>query len=148
VLVYLDEAEKESSRQQRAWCLLPGTAETQTAGHLKYMCKYVYKLYIMYKVLHSVQYTVLHCSLCIVVLHTEYTEFWHCPLFPCWLAYWQVEDPSVLLGHCSRECTQAYLSTGISNLPQPAQGEVVLGHFSTNLASWSYTLLYMYIVHV
>jgi hypothetical protein len=49
---------------------------------------------------------------------------------------WQVEDPSGLLGHRSRECTPAYLSTGISNLLQPAQAEVVLGHLSTYLASW------------
>ncbi len=56
--------------------------------------------------------------------------------FPCWLAQWKVEDPSVLLGHHSRGCTPAYLSTGISNLLQPTQAEVVLGHLSTYLASW------------
>jgi hypothetical protein len=43
---------------------------------------------------------------------------------------------SVLLGHHCRECTPPYLSTGISNLLQPAQAEVVLGHLSTYLASW------------
>jgi hypothetical protein len=36
----------------------------------------------------------------------------------------------------SRECTPSYLSNGISNLLQPAQAEVVLGHPSTYLASW------------
>ncbi len=39
----------------------------------------------------------------------------------------------------SRECTQSYLSTGISNLLQPAQAEVVLGQLSTYLASLSAT---------
>ncbi len=34
------------------------------------------------------------------------------------------------------ECTPPYLSTGISNLLQPAQVEVVLGQPSTYLASW------------
>jgi hypothetical protein len=36
----------------------------------------------------------------------------------------------------SRECTPSYLSTGISNLLQLAQAEVVLGQLSTYLASW------------
>jgi hypothetical protein len=36
----------------------------------------------------------------------------------------------------SRECTPAYLSSGISNLLQPAQAEVVLGQLSRYLASW------------
>ncbi len=39
----------------------------------------------------------------------------------------------------SRECTPPYLSTGISNLLQPAQAEVVLSQRSTYLASWVYT---------
>jgi hypothetical protein len=43
---------------------------------------------------------------------------------------------SVLLGHRSRERTPGYLSTGISNLLQPAKAEVVLGQLSTYLASW------------
>jgi hypothetical protein len=47
-----------------------------------------------------------------------------------------IEDPSVRLVQISRECTPAYLSTGISNLLQPAQAGVVLGHLSTYLASW------------
>ncbi len=34
-------------------------------------------------------------------------------------------------------CTPPYLFTGISNLLQPAQAEVVLGQRSTYLASWS-----------
>jgi hypothetical protein len=38
--------------------------------------------------------------------------------------------------HCSRECTPPYLSTGKSNLLQPAQAEVVLGQLYTHLASW------------
>jgi hypothetical protein len=38
--------------------------------------------------------------------------------------------------HCSREYTPPCLSTGISNLLQPAQAEVVSGQLSTNLASW------------
>ena len=37
----------------------------------------------------------------------------------------------------SWECTPPYLSTGISNLLQPAQAEVVLGQRSTYLASWA-----------
>jgi hypothetical protein len=36
----------------------------------------------------------------------------------------------------SREYTPFILSTGISNLLQPAQAEVVLGQLSTYLASW------------
>ncbi len=36
----------------------------------------------------------------------------------------------------NRECTPPYLSTGISNLLQPAQAEVVLGQLSTYLVSW------------
>ncbi len=36
-------------------------------------------------------------------------------------------NPSGLLVQISRECTPLYLSTGISNLLQPAQAEVVLG---------------------
>jgi hypothetical protein len=46
-------------------------------------------------------------------------------------------DPSVLLVQISWECTPSYLFTGISNLLQPAQAEVVLGHLSTYLASWA-----------
>jgi hypothetical protein len=49
---------------------------------------------------------------------------------------WQVEDPAVILVQSSREYTTSYLSTGISNLLQPAQAEVVLGHPSTYLAYW------------
>jgi hypothetical protein len=52
---------------------------------------------------------------------------------------------SVLLAHRSSECTPSYQSTGISNLLQPAQAEVVLGQLSTHLASWvstEYTGLY------
>ncbi len=41
-----------------------------------------------------------------------------------------------MLVQISRECTPPYLSTGISNLLQPAQAEVVLRHLSTYLASW------------
>ncbi len=41
----------------------------------------------------------------------------------------------------SWECAPAYLSTGISNLLQPAQAEVVLGQRSTYLASWVSTEL-------
>ncbi len=48
---------------------------------------------------------------------------------------WEVGDLSVLLVHCSRECTLPYLSTGIWNLLQPAQAEVLLGQLSTYLAS-------------
>jgi hypothetical protein len=36
----------------------------------------------------------------------------------------------------SREFTAPYLSTGISNLLQPDQAEVMLGQLSTYLASW------------
>jgi hypothetical protein len=36
----------------------------------------------------------------------------------------------------SWDCTPPYLSTGIPNLLQPAQAEVVLGQLSTYLASW------------
>jgi hypothetical protein len=45
-----------------------------------------------------------------------------------------------MLVQCSRECTPPYLSTGISNLLQPAQAEVVLGQRSTYLAFWGTTL--------
>jgi hypothetical protein len=38
--------------------------------------------------------------------------------------------PSVLLMRYSRESTPPYLSSGISNLLQPAQAEVVLGQRS------------------
>jgi hypothetical protein len=41
----------------------------------------------------------------------------------------------------SRECTPSYLSTGIPNLLQPAQAEVVLGQCSTYLASWVWLTL-------
>jgi hypothetical protein len=44
-----------------------------------------------------------------------------------------------LLVQISRECTLPYLSTGLSNLLQPAQAEVVLGQRSTYLASWYVT---------
>jgi hypothetical protein len=75
---------------------------------------------------------------------TEYTEWWPCPLFdillnksyPAGLAWWQVGHPSVLLVQISWKCTPPYLSTGISNLLQPAQAEVVLGQISWYLASW------------
>ncbi len=46
-----------------------------------------------------------------------------------------------MLVEISRECTSPYLSTGISNLLQPAQTEVVLGQRSTYLASWAKTLV-------
>ncbi len=49
--------------------------------------------------------------------------------------------PRGLLVQISRECTPPYLSTGISNLLQPAQAEVVLGQRSTYLASWQTPLL-------
>jgi hypothetical protein len=89
------------------------------------------------------------------VVATEYTECLPGPLFDillnkyilsCWLAWWQVGDPSILLVQISRECTPPYLSTGISNLLQPAQAEVVLGQHSMYLASWvvahNYLLMY------
>jgi hypothetical protein len=44
-----------------------------------------------------------------------------------------------MLLQISWECTPPYLSIGISNLLQPAQAEVVLGHPSTYLASWRKT---------
>jgi hypothetical protein len=53
----------------------------------------------------------------------------------CWLAWWQVGDPIVLLEQISREYPPPYLSTGISNLLQPVQAEVVLGQLSAYLAS-------------
>jgi hypothetical protein len=43
----------------------------------------------------------------------------------------------------SRECTPAYLSTGILNLLQPAQAEVVLGQLSTYLVSWVGTVVFL-----
>jgi hypothetical protein len=49
---------------------------------------------------------------------------------------------TVLLVQCSRKCTPAYLSTGISNLLQLAQPEVVLGQLSTYLASWVFSTHY------
>jgi hypothetical protein len=75
----------------------------------------------------------IFCSISISLLASlvagrsyEYSDFWF-------------GDPSVLLGHRSRECTPGYLSTGISNLLQSAQAEVVLGHLSTYLVSWGAT---------
>jgi hypothetical protein len=44
--------------------------------------------------------------------------------------------PSVMLVQISMECTPPFLSTGISNLLQPAQPEVMLGQLSTYLTSW------------
>jgi hypothetical protein len=41
-----------------------------------------------------------------------------------------------MLVQISKEWSPPYLSTGISNLLQPAQAEVVLGQLSTYLASW------------
>jgi hypothetical protein len=41
-------------------------------------------------------------------------------------------------------CTPSVLSTGISNLLQPAQAEVVLGQLSMFLASWDMTLAVQY----
>jgi hypothetical protein len=66
------------------------------------------------------------------------SAFWYFvqQVFPCWLARWQLGNPSGLLVQISRECTPPYLSIGIPNLLQPAQLEVVLGQRSTYLASW------------
>ncbi len=91
-----------------------------------------------------------YCTYCTYSLYTSVSlrvlyilESWPCTgleiLFyylSRWLAFWQVGDPSALLVHCSRECTPPYLSTGISNLLQPAQAEVVWGQHSMYLASW------------
>ncbi len=52
-------------------------------------------------------------------------------------------DPSVQQVQSSREGTPPYLSTGISNLLQPAQAEVVLGQLSTHLASWCLPAIYV-----
>ncbi len=41
-----------------------------------------------------------------------------------------------MLVQISRECTPPYLSTGISNLLQLTQAEVVLGQLSSYLVSW------------
>jgi hypothetical protein len=46
-----------------------------------------------------------------------------------------------MLVQISWECTPPYLFTGISNLLQPAQAEVLLGQRSTYLASWVKTVL-------
>jgi hypothetical protein len=48
--------------------------------------------------------------------------------------------PQCYSGESNRECTPPYLSTGISNLLQPAQAGVVLGQLSTCLASWRETI--------
>jgi hypothetical protein len=45
--------------------------------------------------------------------------------------------------YCIRECTPPYLSTGISNLLQPAQAEVMLGQLSTYIASWVSTEIHV-----
>ncbi len=42
--------------------------------------------------------------------------------------------------HCSRECTLSYLSTGISNLLQLAQAEVVLVQHSSICKSSNFTV--------
>ncbi len=47
-----------------------------------------------------------------------------------------------MLVQISWECTPPYLSTGISNILQPAQAEVVLGQLSTYLASWAVSLIF------
>ncbi len=44
-------------------------------------------------------------------------------------------SPSIQLVQISRECTPSDISTGISNLLQPAQAEVMLGQLSRYLAS-------------
>jgi hypothetical protein len=67
----------------------------------------------------------------------------------CWLAYWQVDDidnTNVQLVQCSRVCTPADLSTGIINLLQPAQAEVVwpaVYVFSLLGYTCSFDVLYM-----
>jgi hypothetical protein len=53
----------------------------------------------------------------------------------------QVGNPILMLARRSRECTPPYLSTGKSNLLQPAQAEVVLGQLSMYLASCVTTLV-------
>jgi hypothetical protein len=58
-----------------------------------------------------------------------------------------VGDPSVLLVQIGRECIPPYLSTGISNLLQPAQAEGVLGQLSMYSASWAGTVQFMRISH-
>jgi hypothetical protein len=87
---------------------------------------------------------------------TEFTERWPCPFFLyfarqvlfCWLAWWQVGNPSGLPVQISMECTLPYLSTGILNLLQPAQAEVVLGQLSRYLASWGVIpYLHTYVQH-
>jgi hypothetical protein len=50
---------------------------------------------------------------------------------------------SGLLVQISRECIPPYLSTGISNLREPAQAEVVLGQRSMYLASWGTIIEYI-----
>jgi hypothetical protein len=73
---------------------------------------------------------------------TEYTECWPFPLFDILLNTVSISLLASLVAgrrllvQNSRECTPPYLSTGISNLLQPAQLEVVLGQLSTYLASW------------
>jgi hypothetical protein len=71
----------------------------------------------------------------------DLSAFWYFvqKVLSCWLARWQVGNPSGLLVQSSRECTPSDLSTGISNLLQPAQAEVMLGQPSKYLASWNWT---------
>jgi hypothetical protein len=84
-----------------------------------------------------------------IVVTTEYTECWPCSLLIfCSISIYPLASlvagrrPGVMLVQISRECTPPYLSTGISNLLQPAQAEVVLGQLSAYLAFWvvTYTL--------
>ncbi len=53
-----------------------------------------------------------------------------------------------MLVQISMECSQSHLSTGISNLLQPAQAEVVSGQLSTHLASWDETSAAANTVHL
>jgi hypothetical protein len=60
----------------------------------------------------------------------------------CWISIFLLASPvagrrpQYTAVQIIRECTPPYLSTGISNLLQPAQAEVVFGQHSTYLASW------------
>jgi hypothetical protein len=85
------------------------------------------------------------CTLCIlhrvhIVLALSAFLYFARKELSCWLAWWQVGYPSILLVQISRECTPPYLYTGISNLLQPAWAEVVLGQLSRYLASWAYSV--------
>jgi hypothetical protein len=101
----------------------------------KYQGKYDVYVVLVAKIpfICTVQYIHNKITLHNMVLSTEYTECWPCPLFDILLEKYFLLASLV---HCSGQCTPSSISTGTSNPLQLAQTEVVLGQLSTDLASW------------